>query len=186
MSGIVGLFRGEKRMNDIGGKQHHSHSHSKPKGSAQNNSPWEVQVDVYLHSEKPHDYTIQSYLQSNPSNPEELVFCNNGHNGFNVTFVLHDETGKGYGFPTGANKDDAVWSEVGAGLCPADPGAWDVFDKKSITVGGNGATLKVHNPNPTPAQGQFSYTLNVTTTGGKPYLPLDPGGNNMNGSTGFN
>lgn len=183
MSGIVGfLFGGNKQMKDMTARHHHQHQ----TGSAQNNNPWEVQVDVCLISDAPLEYTIQSYLQSNPADPEELVFCNNGHNGFNITFVLHDSTGKGYGFPTGSNKQDAVWSEVGPGLCPGDPGAWNVFDKKTITVGGNGSKLMVHNPNPSPAQGKFSYTLNVTTTGGKPYLALDPGGNNMNGATGFN
>jgi hypothetical protein len=114
------------------------------------------------------------------------VFNNAGRPGFKVKFRLYDNTnggnGSGYAFPQGTNKQDGIWSIVGSSGCPSS-GIWQVFDQNSLAVTDNGATLVALNPNPSPAQGDFRYTLNVTKTGGPPYLPLDPGGTNNNGSS---
>lgn len=146
---------------------------------------WDVEVDVYLHSETPGDFTVESYLQSSSSNSQDLVFFNRGHNGFDVTFYLIDETGLGYRFPDPPNDKDAIWSQL-MGVCPIPP-CWDVFPQHRIQVKDAGTTLVAYNPNPEVAggggQGKFTYCLNVTKDGKKPYLPLDPGGVNQNGST---
>jgi hypothetical protein len=173
------------KMNDVAVKDRKPQDSRKTGTSGSVNgpkNPWDVDVDVYLHSETPGDFTIQSYLQSTPGSTD-LNFFNSGHPGFNVSFKLHDETGLGYGFPNGAKSCDAIWSQVMAGGCPASPGAWEVFEKNSIVITNGGSVLKVKNPNPCPAQGHFQYTLNVTKDGGATYLPLDPGGNNQNGTS---
>lgn len=160
--------------NGQGHKGHHGDK-SVAKGA------WNVTVDVYLHSEAAGDYTIESYLQSDPAAPNDLVFYNRKHPGFNVTFILHDETGLGYRFPGPPKKDDAIWSQLGPDACPGS-GQWDIFPKSGIKVNGQGDEVTAFNPNPSPAQGAFGYALNVTKDNGAHYLPLDPGGNNQNGS----
>jgi hypothetical protein len=137
-------------------------------------------VDVYLHSETPGDFTVESYLQD--PNSKKLTFWNNGHPGFNVTFNLHDETGLGYRFPGPPHDKNAIWSELGSTGCPSSPGSWAVFPANRISVKGGGDTMTAYNPNPAPAQGDFRYTLNVTKNNGANYLPLDPAGNNQNGN----
>ena len=154
---------------------------SKGKGKAMAKGPWDVLVDVYLRSETPGDFTIESYLQSTPGS-DELVFHNRGHPGFNVTFVLHDQTGLGYRFPSPPKDEDSIWSQYGAVGCPGSPGIWDVFDQKRIVVSHGGLQMTAFNPNPKPAKGKFRYTLNVTKDNGANYLPLDPGGDNQNGN----
>jgi hypothetical protein len=147
---------------------------------------WTVDVDVILHSSSPGDFSVQSYLQTTPGS-KELVFYNSHHPGFNVQFHLYDETGLGYRFPTGNNKKDGIWSKLGDGqaYCPTT-GTWDVFPADKTDVRDQGTLLVAFNPNPPPAQGKFQYTLNVSLDGNPPYLPLDPGGNNMNGGTSAN
>jgi hypothetical protein len=154
--------------------------------------PWDVEVDVTLTSAGPPAvFDVQTCLPRDGDG--NIVFRNNGRPGFSVKFRFYDNTtdgqGSGYAFPQGADQNDAIWSQLGENNCPQDPGAWDVFDKQSISIQQNGATLVVRNPNPKlqsgDGQGKFTYTLNVTQTGGKPYLPLDPGGVNMNGGSGL-
>ena len=154
--------------------------HAKEKSKLAQGKAWTVQVDVYLHSETPGDFTIESYLQTTPGR-DELVFYNSRHPGFNVEFHLYDETGLGYQFPSATNKQDGIWSKLGS-TCPL-VGMWDVFPADKTEVKNSGQTLVAFNPNPSPAQGQFQYTLNVSKDGQAPYLPIDPGGNNMNGGT---
>jgi len=152
----------------------------KDRAMLQGHDAWAVDVYVYLHSETPGDFTVESYLQSEP-NSSNLVFYNRYHPGFDVTFHLVDETGLGYRFPQPPNRQDGIWSQLGTG-CPSSE-VWDIFEKHRITVGPQGGTLTAHNPNVEPAVGEFRYTLNVSRTGNPPYLPLDPGGTNNNGST---
>jgi hypothetical protein len=153
------------------------------KNKVQARKSWDVIVDVYLHSEAAGDFDIESYLQSSPPS-KKLIFWNNGHPGFNITFNLHDETNLGYKFVGAPNEEDSIWSQLGGTGCPGAPGAWEVFDKTSITITNAGMVMKAFNQNPSPAQGDFRYTINVTKDGGTTYLPLDPGGTNNNGSTG--
>lgn len=153
-----------------------------PKLDSQGHGAWDVDVDVYLHSEKPGDFTVESYLQSDPGN-DHLVFYNRNHPGFDVNFHLIDETGLGYRFPLPSHREDGIWSQLGTDCPTGAKPVWDVFEKHSIVISDQGLTLSAHNPNEGSAVGEFRYALNVSLNGNPPYLPLDPGGTNNNGST---
>ena len=141
----------------------------------------EVTINVTLNSEKPGDFKIEpSPLDSLPTGPDgELIFKNADHPGFFVTFHLIDLTQKNYRFPPNSKKKQAVWSTMGEGDCPAEPGEWAVF--KPVNISGDGMNLRVHNANVGAEVGDFSYTLRVTKDGGTKYHDLDPGGKNQNG-----
>jgi hypothetical protein len=139
--------------------------------------PWTVEIDVYLTSDADPDhpvFEIDSFLKDEA---DLLRFHNKGRPGFKVVFHLHDETGCGYHFSGPPRVREAVWSQVGK-ACPTAP-AWEVFEP--IKIFNDGMSLVVRNENPSPPQGEFRYTLRVTTGGGK-YLALDPGGFNQNGN----
>jgi hypothetical protein len=155
---------------------------AKEKSKLAQNNQWTVDVEIFLHSEADKDFTVESYLQTNPPS-KDLVFYNSHHPGFYVNFHLYDETGLGFRFPVSKYKQDGVLSKVGN--TPPSSKDFEVFDKTKTDVKDQGATLVAFNPNPSPAQGVFQYTLNVSKDGNPPYLPLDPGGNNMNGTTSF-
>lgn len=144
-------------------------------------NPKDVHVDVILESDNPVQFRIEpSPPNSLPTGPDgELIFQNDHHPGFHVHFHLLDMAGLGYRFPKNSDKNEAVWSELGSGVCP-QAAKWDVF--KPLSVGANRMILTVNNPNPKPAQGSFGYTLRVTKDNGANYLALDPGGQNQNGS----
>lgn len=146
------------------------------------NEPWTVQVDVYLEDDTtdPPKFRIDSCLPSYDEKGDKILeFHNNNRPGFEVHFHLHDMTGKGYVFPK--HEDDAVWSKIG-NQCP-ETEAHEVFEPKRV-VQPDQTMLVVKNDNDkkngSPI-GRFRYTLNVSTTGRSPYLPLDPGGDDMNG-----
>jgi hypothetical protein len=145
-------------------------------------SPWQKSVAVTLESVDPLQYTIvPTGSDPLPTQNGLLVFDNNNHNGFNINFTFTDKTNGGYLWPPNNLKGQAVWSKVGTAIaCPASPDT-DVFH--AVSVNKTCTVLKVNNPNPSPAQGAFQYTLCVTNDGGATYLPLDPGGINNNGST---
>ncbi len=129
-----------------------------------------------------------------PEGPNQtLTFKNQdkngvGHNGLDVTFVFTDNTGNNYGFPPNNKKQDAVSSELGAlSYCPLQ-GMNEVLSVINVS-GPNNNMLRVHNANQNKQGGpnllgDFSYVLWVTKDGGTNYVPLDPGGKNMNGATG--
>jgi hypothetical protein len=153
---------------------------AKNRGARMLKAPRIVDIDVYLQppgSNPP--YTLDSTL---PIKNGNLSFKNNGHPGLIVNFHLHDELNPGYTFPDSAHLRDGVWSELGPN-CPTS-GIWDVF--QPLSVENDGMTLQAYNENPTQANGkglgEFHFTLNVTKTGGPPYLALDPGGDDQNGS----
>jgi hypothetical protein len=154
----------------------HSKGHGRPERDAYVRRPWQVPVDVYLLSVDPLEFQIESPLQSAPDT--DLVFHNNCHPGFEISFNFHDQTGDpdGYRFPK--HKDEAVWSQLGDSkeACPKAP-VWDIF--KPLRVTENGETLVVQNENCGRAVGNFQYALNVTN--GTTTVSLDPGGRNMNG-----
>jgi hypothetical protein len=138
-------------------------------------SPKRADVDVILRSDNPLDFDIvPNGLPKGPNG--ELVFENNNHPGFQIQFHLQDPNGLDYLFPPNSDKEEAVWSKLGSGACPTS-GMWEVFEP--IRVVPQRTTLVVHNPNPSPAQGKFGYTLRVTN--GSRWLDLDPGGDNLNG-----
>ncbi len=139
-------------------------------------NPKDAVVEVELHSDNPIDFTVTS--TDLPIDAKGcLIFCNDHHPGFHIHFKFSDMTNAGYLFPPNNDKQEAVWSKLGAS-CPESP-AHDIFTV--ISVCQDQKTLKVHNRNPEPALGEFHYTLRVTKDGGASYLPLDPGGFNQNG-----
>ncbi len=114
-----------------------------------------------------------------PTGPNGLIFVNDHFPGFQISFVLIDNTHQNYAFPPNSKKDLAVSSVMGAGLCPPQ-GTSDVF--KALSVGGtNNNILTVLNTNQDPYVGVFSYVLWITNDGGTTYIELDPGGVNQNG-----
>lgn len=136
----------------------------------------------------PNDATIHVHLTKGCPQPEFYLetdlpkgangnptFENKHKPGFYITFVLHDETGGKTPYVFALLPDDACWSQWGT-ECPDQP-AWEVFCPRTV----NGTTLVVYNDNPTPAGGDFMYTLRVTNDGGKHYCNLDPGGTDSNG-----
>ena len=144
-------------------------------------SPWDVHVDVTLESDNPIAFRLGSKDLPKGGNGD-FIFNNDGHPGFHIHFTLIDQTNKGYLWPTNSKKDEAVWSELGSGVCPQPPGKADVFH--ALSVDKARTTLVVNNPNPKPAQGPFGYTLRVTNDPNEVvFLPLDPGGINNNGAT---
>jgi hypothetical protein len=146
-------------------------------------SPKKVEVEVTLNSDSPVQFRVAPVGNSLPTGPQgELIFENDHHPGFHVWFYLKDPNGLGYKFPPNAKKDQAIWSELGSQVCPKAPGKAEVFHAERV-VEPDRMTLVVLNPNPSPAQGPFGYTLRVTKDGGTNYLDLDPGGLNQNGPT---
>jgi hypothetical protein len=148
-------------------------------------NPRDVHVDVILESDNPLQFRVEpSPPGSLPTGPNgDLLFSNDHHPGFRVHFHLQDPNGLGYRFPKKQDKDEAVWSQVGSTGCPSSAN-WDVF--KPLDVEPGRMILTVNNPNPSPAQGPFRYTLRVTKDNGASYLALDPGGVNQNGSQSMN
>lgn len=137
--------------------------------------PWTVEIDVHLTKACP-DPVFELHT-SLPEQNGNIVFQNNHRPGFDIQFNFYDDTGSGYTFPPQSKVREACWSQVGT-ACPSSP-IWDVFDPRHI--GNNGATLVVYNDNPSPALGDFKYTLRVTNDGGVSYCDLDPGGSDSNG-----
>jgi hypothetical protein len=138
-------------------------------------------VNVFIYSVEPLRFEVEPVSNGLPKGPDgEIKFENKKHDGFNVYFDLKDPP-ENYVFLGGSHLSEAVWSQLGK-QCPTSA-ASAVFTPKRVE--NNGKTLVVYNKNPSPAQGRFTYTLRVTNDGGKTYLPLDPGGDNMNGPTNF-
>lgn len=149
--------------------------------------PWTVEIDVYLISDDDPSSPVFEVVSCLPAYEKDgekyLVFENNCRPGFDIHFHLHDRTGKGYRFPR--HENDAVWSKIGTDCPRSEEHA--VLEPRRV-VEPDGTMLVVHNRNDKKDGnpiGQFRYTLNVSTTGRSPYLPLDPGGDDRNGGSTF-
>lgn len=153
--------------------------------------PWEIDIDVYLDSVDPLDFSIDTCLpQSEDDSQSCIEFNNAGRNGFTLNFRLYDNTGANpsYVFPDppgnpnqgGDPQTWALWSSQGEG-CPP-PGYADQWDQfTAVKVKDKGTTLEVTNLN--QYQSDFGYTLRVTNDGGASFVNLDPGGTNNNGNS---
>lgn len=151
-------------------------------------NPWQKTVSVTLTAVDPVSKTGVYQLQ--PVGPDpipvgpdgSLIFDNDGHNGFNIDFVLTDLTGQNYAFPPNNKKQQAVSSQMGAiDACP--PQGVSVVMSPTNVSGPNNSILSVHNPNQGNVVGTFSYVLWLTNDNGASYIKLDPGGTNNNGMT---
>lgn len=151
---------------------------------ASGQNPWPVEVDVYLIDDSdPKDPTfkIRSTLPSKDPGSDHpiLIFENEGRPGFDIRFYLCDQTGKGYQFAK--NKADAVWSTIGENGCPTSE-AHEVF--QVLRVDQSGTMVVVRNDNKEKDGepiGPFRYSLNVSVNGQRPYLCIDPGGEDRDG-----
>src|SRR5438270_1753122 len=137
-------------------------------------SPWKKSVAVTLETVSPLKYKIEpTGTDKLPTSNGALVFDNDKHPGFDIDFTFTDNTNSGYLWPPNNLKGQAVWSKIGTAVtCPVSPDT-EVF--RATGVDKTCTVLTVHNPNPSPAQGAFQYTLCVTNNGGQTYLDLDPG-----------
>lgn len=145
--------------------------------------PNKAHVDVTLEGDNPVKFTLSS--KDLPIKDGVLYFNNNGRPGFQIYFNLLDPNGLGYRFPPNYLKDDAIRSELGStSKCPSHAsGKNDVFEVSHVEEPSR-TTLVVKNGNQKKDQlGAFGFALFVTKDDGRPYLPLDPGGWNNNGST---
>lgn len=151
-------------------------------------NPWQKAVSVTLSAVDPVSKTGVYQLQ--PVGPDpipvgpdgSLVFDNDRHNGFNIDFVLTDQTGQNYAFPPNNKKQQAVSSQMGpTNACPPQ-GISEVFSPMNVS-GPNNSILSVHNPNQGNVVGTFSYVLWLTNDNDSNYIKLDPGGTNNNGMT---
>lgn len=158
-------------------------------------SPRVVFVDVSIRSISPLKFDVVPSPKNVPPLPSkgtnepgqpEIVFSNDGNDGFIIHFELQGDT-HGYFFP--AVEADAVWSQRGT-ACPDETGVWDVFNPIQVVKSGNPPerrTLIVKNLNPDmgggKGQGKFRYNLRVTN--GSDWKNLDPPGDNTNGGSSF-
>lgn len=120
-------------------------------------------------------------------NESDLVFRNDGHPGFVVNFNLSDPHNTGYLFPD--SKTEAMWVHkiiVGdPDPCPKTAVHWPEFQAQKVLNGNT--TLEVRNLN--EHKHLFAFALRVTQTPHDPQpvlVPLDPIGDNQNGSTSAN
>ena len=102
-----------------------------------------VLVDVYAHPPgSPEDYTIDWKFQGGPSQGNTPIVLPKGSGSHDLTFTLHDNSGKGLAFKPKA--EDAMWIGHGKG-CPTGKGN----GKGQIVHGtvANGTTLTVIDDN---------------------------------------
>jgi hypothetical protein len=196
MSGIVGFFLGRRdgmNRENVAERAHgptldHASGHkNKPhKNGPKKDHPWEVTIDIYLNAvatDGTPDFDVQTCLPTDwPSKDQNptVNFCNDGRNGFRITFRFYDNTGSANPYIFLKDADDAVWSVPGDS-CPTSKCSL-VFSQANRV---DDTTLSVLNPNK-DVLGPFQYALRVSNDKEKTVVTLDPGGNNMNGSTGFN
>lgn len=114
-----------------------------------------VEVDVYAHPPgSPEEYTLDWRFQGGQSQGNTPIILPKGSGSHDMTFVLHDSSGKGLKFQPVAK--DAMWIRNG-NACPKAPGTGNgQIVHGSVTNGG--MTLTVNDDNAgNPAQ--LHYTL---------------------------
>ena len=150
--------------------------------------PIDVDVNVTVLPGQTPNYKFDSPIWQN----DELVFQNDGHNGFYVSFKIQPPAPgqPQYYFPDDTNKDLAVSARPmtnPSDACPPQGAAsWNQF--KAFKVKDSNKTLVVHDPNSPGQATQFSFSLFVTTNanGTGPYTQLDPIGSNQDGPVDLN
>ncbi len=136
----------------------------------------DARINVRIDSVNPLRFSVDP-VSNLPKDPNGKIKFKNkkGKDGFLIKFDLVNPP-EDYLWPDDEEIAEAVWSQKGT-TCPKE-GVWEIF--KPLRSDNNRKTLVVDNPNPSPAQGEFQYTLRVVNGAGK-YLDLDPGGINQNG-----
>jgi hypothetical protein len=145
-----------------------------------------VEVNVTVLPDQTPNYRFDSSIWQNG----KLVFQNDGHDGFYVSFALQQTTPQYYF----ANQMNAAISAkkivTPADECPdqlpANQYPWSQF--KPVSLSKDLKTLVVHDPNAKGQECQFGFSLFVTTNedGSGPYTKVDPIGDNQNGPVHLN
>lgn len=150
-----------------------------------------VEVTVKIKNDDPVDCELIStgikINKGSSGNDDEIVFNNNQGgsygDGFEISFKIQDETGKGYGFfqkPNNANPDDAISVKTNSqnGHCPSKGQKWDGFVPTEVSQ--DRQTLTVENPNDYKQYFGFAFYFSQHSDP-NPTLIYDPGGDNQNG-----
>ena len=137
----------------------------------------DVRINVRIDSVNPLRFSVDPVSNGLPKDPNGNIKFKNkkDEDGFRIFFDLVNPP-EDYVWPDDDEIAEAVWSKIGT-QCPQQ-GVWDVFTP--VRSDNNRKTLVVDNLNPSPAQGEFHYTLRVVNGRGE-YLNLDPGAINQNG-----
>jgi hypothetical protein len=155
--------------------------------------PLEKVITVYYRPGLKPNYSFKTDLRTGPRG--ELIFRNDNHPGFLLSYALDPATFGDLVFPN--DKELALCSTVivnGRDECPDGCGFWKGFKPIAVKkVGGENRVLVVRNTNGYLPKGKteerFGYTLYVTTNpNGDPadFIAIDPIGSNHNGPRGFN
>jgi hypothetical protein len=144
----------------------------------------EATITVLYRPRQQPPYEFRTTLPTNPKG--ELVFQNEGHDGFWLYYELDPRTFGDLVFPNDEQRalSSAVILKPGD-ECPKS-GIWPEFAPHRVMD--DNRTLEVRNKNgklpPGKSEVRFGYTLFVTDDpNGGTLIPLDPIGNNQNGST---
>lgn len=106
-----------------------------------------------------------------------MVFENEKRPGFFINFKIVDDGG-GHRFPTDEKK--AFAAQQGDSGCPAQGAVWSEMEPRKVKDGNR--TLRVRNFNKQWSKFRFTLFVTKTPNAANPiFLPLDPGGDNMNG-----
>lgn len=139
-----------------------------------------VQLIIDSDPKHPNDPKFASFSMKGPSVQGEMITFTNDANddGVDVTFVIQDNTGRGYKFPADLSKTLAVKKITDKKHCPKPDDKWPDFSPAARTD----STLTVRNANSYLQYFGFALFVTVDPKNG-PYVPYDPIGNNQNGST---
>ena len=130
---------------------------------------------------KPRERTISIDVKPDQDPPYvirgSMVFENEKRPGFFINFKIVDDGG-GYRFPT--DKTKAFAAKAGNSGCPVQGAVWPEMEPRKVKDGNK--TLRVRNFNKDPSKFRFTLFVTKTPNAANPiFLPLDPGGDNMNG-----
>jgi hypothetical protein len=140
----------------------------------------EVDVKVWVLEGQSPNYRFESPIWIN----NQLVFQNNGHEGFHVHFKLQDAQ---YYFAKGKDMALAAAKLVNPGdECPDQGRKWNQFNE--VGLSSDLKVMTVNNPNAPGQKSLFGFSLFVTKdkNGSGPYIKLDPIGDNQDGPVHYN
>lgn len=122
---------------------------------------------------------------------KELTFENEGHDGFEITFEIEDDTSPRQGFkfmddvkgPDGKSDPNhtPMWVKTVEDFDESCPNheLWDQFETVSVT--GNNTKLQIRNWNFDEKKFKFAFMFSRTPHEGSYQIMYDPDGNNQNG-----
>lgn len=142
-----------------------------------------VTATVTILSDNPPDFSLTSSdIPVKGTGDDAMIsFNNDGNAGYEITFDLQDNTGKGYVFfqrPQNPSPDDALSVKLCSktGHCPGPGQSWDEFKPTSV----QGTQLVVENANSYPQYFGFAFYFSLPNENSSS-LKYDPIGDNRNG-----